>query len=111
MIKQNPMKPLHQCTCETCRQHSRSETAKEHRAINRLLATLDEKSRRRFVGLLALTAQHGGIQRLIEITGLSRNTICRGRDEIKGIEPRATRNRVRRAGGGRRMVEKKSRQS
>jgi hypothetical protein len=46
-----------------------------------MLATLDEKSRRRFVGLLALTAQHGGIQQLIEITGMSRNTIYRGRDE------------------------------
>lgn len=72
---------------------------------------LDEKSRRRFVGLLALTAKHGDIQRLIEITGLSRNTICCGRDEIKRVEPLATRARVRRAGGGQKPVEKKSRKS
>lgn len=85
--------------------------AKEHRAINRLLAMLDEKSRRRFVGLLALTAQHGDLQRLIEITGLSRNTIARGRDEIKRVEPLATHARVRRAGGGQQPVEKKSRAS
>jgi hypothetical protein len=110
-IKQNRTKSLHQCTCETCQQHPRSETAKEHRAINRLLAILDEKSRRRFVGLLALTAEHGDIQRLIEITGLSRNTICRGRDEIERVEPHATHDRLRRAGGGRKMVEKKTRKS
>jgi hypothetical protein len=46
---------------------------------------------------------------LIEITGLSRNTICRGRDEIRRAEPLATRERVRRAGGGQKRVEKKTR--
>lgn len=105
------MTPLHQCDCEICRQQPRSEIAKEHRAINRLLATLDEKSRRRLVGLLALTAKHGDIQRMIDITGLSRNTICRGRDEIKRVEPLVTRGRVRRLGGGQQPVEKKSRKS
>ncbi len=105
------MKLLHQCDCDICRQLPRSETAKEHRAINRLLVTLDEKSRRRLVGLLALTAQHGDLQRLIEITGVSRNTICRGRDEIKRVEPLVTRERVRRPGGGQKPVAKKSRKS
>lgn len=108
-MRQNKTKPLHQCTCQTCQQHPRSDTAHEHRAINRLLAILDEKSRRRFVGLLALTAEHGEIQRLIEITGLSRNTICRGRAEIERVEPRDLRDRLRRAGGGRKAVEKKTR--
>ena len=110
-MNQYKTRPLHQFACETCQHYPRSETAKEHRAINRLLATLDEKSRRRFAGLLVINAEHGDIQRLIEITGLSRNTICRGRDEIKRIEPRNTRVRVRRAGGGRQAVEKKTRKS
>jgi len=110
-IKQNKTKSLHHCTCETCQQHPYSETAQEHRAINRLLAILDEKSRRRFVGLFALSVEHGDIQRLIEITGLSRNTICRGRDEIKRVEPPTTQDRLRRVGGGRKMVEKKTRKS
>ncbi len=102
---------LHQCACEKRQLYLRSETAKEHRAINRLLAALDEKSRRRSAGLLVINAGHGDIQRLIEITGLSRNTICRGRDEIKRIEPRDIRGRVRRAGAGRQAVEKKTRKS
>ena len=96
-MNQSKTRPLRQCACETCQHYPRSETVKEHRAINRLLATLDEKSRRRFAGLLVINAEYGDIQRLIEITGLSRNTICRGRDEIKRIEPRNTRVRVRRA--------------
>lgn len=110
-MNQHKTRPLHRCACETCQLYPKSETAKEHRAINRLLATLDEKSRRRFAGLLAINAEHGDIQRLIEITGLSRNTICRGREEIKRIELRDTRIRVRRAGGGRHKVEKKTRKS
>ena len=68
----------HVCTCEICRPHPYSTVAEHHRAINRVLVTLDEKNRRRFVGLLALQWGWGGIQRLIEITGLSRNTIVRG---------------------------------
>ena len=38
----------HSCLCATCREHPRSREAQEHRAINRVLATLNEKSRRRF---------------------------------------------------------------
>jgi len=107
-MKQSKTKLLHQCTCETCQQHPYSEIAKEHRAINRVLAILDEKSRRRFVGLLASQLDHGGTQLLIEITGLSRNTICRGRVEVQRVEPGILRHRVRGLGGGRQKVEKKT---
>jgi hypothetical protein len=70
-------------------------------------AGLDEKNRRRFVGLLALQWGHGGIARLIEITRLSRNTICRGRVEVQQAD-RATAERVRCAGAGRPALEKNS---
>lgn len=81
--------------------------AKEHQAINRVLAGLDEKNRRRFVGLLALQWRHGGIARLIEITGISRNTICRGRAEVQRAD-REIAGRLRRTGAGRPAVEKNS---
>lgn len=100
----------HQCICEACQQHPHSAIAKEHRAINRLLAGLDEKNRRRFVGLLALQWGRGSIQLLHEITGLSRVTIRRGRAEVQRLDRRAVK-RVRRAGGGRKAVEKKSLES
>ena len=97
-----------QCSCATCCSHPRSTVAKEHRAINRVLATMNEKSRRRFVGLLAWQWGRGGLERLWEITGVSRPTIRRGRDEVQQVERRAERGRVRKAGAGRLPVEKKS---
>ena len=107
-MKENKSSQFHKCNCEKCQQQPYSETSKEHRAINRVLAGLDEKSRRRVAGMLAMKAEYGDIQRLIEITGLSRNTICRGRAEIRRVEPIAMNQRVRQVGSGRQIAEKKS---
>jgi hypothetical protein len=101
---------LHKCVCKTCQQHPYSAVAKEHRAINRVVAGLDEKNRRRFVGLLALQWGRGGIAQLIEITGISRNTICLGRAEVRRAD-RTTVGRIRRTGAGRPAIEKNSRGS
>ena len=49
-----------------------------HRAINRVMAELDERGRRLFAGILARQHGHGGIQQVAEITGLNRMTIRRG---------------------------------
>ena len=95
------------CACSTCRAHPRSILATEHRAINRVLASLDEKGRRRFVGLLASQRGWGGVELVSEITGVSRPTIRRGRREIRQIERKDARGRIRRAGAGRPAVEKK----
>ena len=102
---------VHQCTCTVCRAYSRSTTAKEHRAINRVLASLDEKSRRRFAGLLALQWGWSGVERASEITGLSRPTVRRGRDEVQRAERVAERGRIRQAGAGQPAVEKNTRSS
>lgn len=107
-MKQSGKSNVHQCDCQTCQRHPDSALAKEHKAINRVVAGLDEKTRRRFVGLLALQWGRGGIARLIEITGISRNTICRGLAEIQRAD-RATTGRVRQTGAGRPAVEKNSR--
>jgi hypothetical protein len=109
-MKQSGKSNVHQCICQTCQQHSYSALAKEHQAINRIVAGLDEKNRRRFVGLLALQWGRGGIARLIEITGISRNTICRGLAEIQRAD-RATIGRVRQTGAGRPVIEKNSLES
>lgn len=98
---------VHQCVCPSCRQHPYSAVAKEHQAINRVSAGLNEKNRRRFAGLLALEWGRGGIARLIEITGISRNTIGRGRVEVQRVD-RTARGRVRRTGAGRPASEKNS---
>lgn len=99
----------HPCACASCRKHPRGRVAKEHRAINRVLTTLNEKSRRRFAGLLALQWGRGGVEHLSQITGLSRPTIRRGRTEVQRVERRTEYGRVRRAGAGQPAVEKNTR--
>jgi hypothetical protein len=99
---------VHKCTCAACQAHPYSAAAEGHRAINRVVRMLDERNRRRFVGLLARQWGRGGVQHLLEITGISRNTIIRGRDEVE--HPRQAPGRsIRRPGGGRQPVEKNSR--
>ena len=104
MTKSNE-KPLHVCTCSVCRRHPRSPVAKLHLGINRVVATLDEKSRRRLGGLLATQQGWGGVQQMARITGMSRTTILRGRREIERTN-RSRLKRIRPRGGGRKPVEK-----
>jgi len=99
---------LHNCTCDTCQQHPHSKIAKEHKAINRVLLGLDERNRRRFVGVLA--SQQGNVSQLSQITGLSRNTIYRGQQEVEHPK-RNSASGVRGRGGGRMTVEKNKRAS
>jgi hypothetical protein len=96
---------VHVCVCSTCRQHPDGKVAREHRALNRLIAAFDERSRRLLVGFLARQQGRGGITRLAHITGLARNTIARGRRELR--QPFRSCRRVRRPGAGGQCVEKK----
>lgn len=96
----------HQCQCAWCKKAIRSAEAKEHQAINQVVSLLHEKGRRQFAGLLALQWGRGGVERTSVITGLSRPTIRRGRDEVQRKERQAERERVRKRGAGRKLVEK-----
>ena len=100
---------IHPCGCTNCRSHPHSALANEHRAVNRLVATLDEKNRRRLAGVLALQWGWGSITLLHQVTGLSGPTIRRGREEVRQSELREMAGqvgRVRRTGAGRPLVEK-----
>lgn len=75
------------------------------------MATLDERCRRQFAGLLAFQKGRGGIQAVHWITGLSRNTIRRGRGEMGRLRSKSKRGqrrevRIRHVGGGRKALEK-----
>lgn len=96
------------CTCAACEEHPRSSEAVEHKKLNRVLAGVDEKSARRIVGLLAEKEGRGGVSRLSSVTGMSRTTILEGQRELVGRDP-IPPGRVRRAGGGRKPLEKKDR--
>jgi hypothetical protein len=97
----------HRCQCPSCRQQPDSDTAQQHRDINRLVATLGEKGRRLFVAFLARQHGRGGVTHFCRVTGLSRNTIRLGLAQLD--LPPEPDGRIRRPGGGRPRVEKKAR--
>jgi hypothetical protein len=94
------------CPCPVCRDEPQSVTARVHAGINRLVPSLDERSRRQFVGLWATHLGRGGVQQIARITGLSRTTILRGQRELAGAVSLASGGRIRAAGGGRQRAEK-----
>jgi hypothetical protein len=101
---------IRRCSCPVCHRQPGGTIAREHRAINHLIACTDERSRRFVVGLLAHQYGHGGIALLSRITGLDRNTIARGQRELfRGDTIPA--GRVRRPGAGRKRAETRSPES
>jgi hypothetical protein len=106
MMNQKAPRTFHVCACAACQQHPNGTTARAHRDTNRFIASLDERSRRLFVGFLARRYGRGGIRPLARITGLSRNTVRRGLREWERLHPEAP-TRIRRLGGGRKRVEKR----
>ena len=98
-------RPVRACACPTCRRHPNGRTAREHRALNRLLAATDERTRRLVAGFLARQHGPGGIALLARITGLDRDTVARGQHELR--QPFRSSGRIRRPGAGGQRVEKK----
>ena len=97
---------VHHCCCPDCTSCPQGAIAAEHRLVNQLVATFDEKSRRLYVAFLARQQGRGGIAKLARITGLSRNTIRRGKRDLLKSSP-DVENRIRHKGGGRKRLEKK----
>lgn len=104
MSKDNTKRKPHRCECVVCRQHPHAAVARQHRAINRLVASTDERCRRQLVGLLAQHHGDGGISLMSRITGLDRNTIARGLRELHG-HGRLAPGRIRHSGAGRKPIE------
>jgi len=102
-MRKKKSRRLHPCACGACVAHPHGQVAHEHRAINRVIVSLDEKARRRFAGLLALQFGRGGVQRVHEMTGLSRVTVRAGREEVKHLDRTPG---IRRSGAGQPAVEK-----
>lgn len=68
-------------------------------------SVLDEKTRRLYAGLEALKTGRGGDRRIADLLGLDPGTVARGRRELLARD--FAIERVRRAGAGRKPVEKK----
>jgi len=101
-------RPLHHCQCSDCRRRGAHPIKDLHQHMNFLVSTLDERQRRLYVGLESKKLGHGGDRRLARITGLSVDTIAKGRRELAQAP---ARDRTRRPGGGRWRVEKKTQRS
>jgi hypothetical protein len=76
-------------------------------AIVLFVSLLDEKQRRLFAGLESAKWGHGGDRKISELLGLDIGTVARGRREL--LTRDVELGRVRKAGGGRKRVEKKRR--
>lgn len=76
--------------------------------MNFLVSTLDEHQQRLYLGLEAKRFGHGGDRQIALVTGLSVDTIAKGRQELQQAE---ANEHIRRPGAGRSRVEKKTRRS
>src|SRR6266403_924643 len=106
MAKEKPDRVIRSCTCSACQLRPQGPSAREHRALNRLVAATDERSRRLLVGFLSRQQGRGGIALLARITGLDRHTIARGQRELQQ-DVLTVDGRIRRPGAGCKSVEKK----
>lgn len=99
-------RPLYKCKCPECRRRGSNPTKDLHKQMNFLVSTLDEQQRRLYLGLEAKRLGHGGDRHIARITGVSVKTIAHGRQDLEQAE---TPEGIRRPGGGRPPVEKKTR--
>lgn len=76
-------------------------------AIVLFFSLLDEKQRRLYAGLEALKVGYGGDQRIASFLGLDPHTVAKGRRELLAQDIEL--DRIRKAGGGRKPVEKNAR--
>lgn len=81
-------------------------TSEEQRWV-KVLAVLNEAQARWFVADKALDLGHGGITRLSKVTGMSRTTITKAIEELRGSSALMPLegDRIRREGAGRKKVE------
>jgi len=69
-------------------------------------STLNEKQRRLYAGYEALKIGHGGDKRIAQLLDLDQKTVARGRQELLGGKVNV--DNIRKSGGGRKQIKKKS---
>lgn len=74
-------------------------------AIVLFFSLLNEKERRLYAGLESLKVGHGGDKQIADLLGLDVGTVARGRQDLLGRDVDGAR--VRKVGGGRKLLEKK----
>jgi hypothetical protein len=102
------------CQCPLCQQGVAHADRERHQQMARFASRLDERQRRWYAALeaAALEAErvgHGGDRLLAQIVGVDEKTIRRGRAELAAALVDVPVTRVRRVGGGRPPLEKRTR--
>ena len=106
-----PQEVVQQCECPNCQQAGEHRDKELHHQMNVLLSRLDEQQRRWYVALEAKKLGRGGMTGMSQITGMSMDSIRRGREELAEELAGRPVDGVRLPGGGRSPVEKNSRAS
>lgn len=105
-----PISKLHVCQCANCQISREHPDKKLHLQMNLLLSRLDEQQRRWYVAVESNRIGYGGVRLLSQITGLDEKTIQRGQEELEQNFADRPMNQIRSEGGGRQLVEKKTRE-
>jgi hypothetical protein len=100
---------IRQCECKICQSHSDAQIIQSHHQINLLLSRMNEAQRRWYIGWLVTQPSSPSQRTLSLITGLTTKTIRKGRRELAQQLQSTPVNKQRRAGGGRKLAEKKNR--
>lgn len=100
---------VHTCECPICSQQDDHPDQAIHRQFNLVLSRLDEQQRRWMVALESKKIGHGGDRFLAKVSGISVETIRKGRHELDDDLATRPTDRVRLPGGGRPRIEKKTR--
>lgn len=110
MIREQPVTPsdVPNCQCPLCQGTSDHPERARHRQLLLVFSRLDENQRRWFVALESKRLGYGGDHRLSQISGMDAKTIRRGRAELDASLVDNPPARIRRVGGGRPLVEKKT---
>lgn len=102
-----PKTEVHRCGCPNCSQAGDHPDRLLHHQLNLLVSRLDEQQRRWMVAWESKKIGHGGDQFMSVVTGISVETIRRGRQELDANLEGRPADSVRLPGGGRPRVEKK----
>ena len=74
------------------------------RQIRAFYEPLSEKDRRRYAAVEAARLGHGGIEYVADVVGCSRRTIERAKEELERLPEDDAKDRIRRAGAGRKKA-------
>ena len=74
---------IHQCECIICQQSESHPDQEHHKQMNLFMSRLDEQQCRWYAAIEARKLGHGGTTLMAKITGLSVETIRRGRYELE----------------------------